>query len=249
MIDKSWAIKEWTGNSGIGGPERAANALRHHPGFVWLDSALAHPVRGRWSILAANPRWTLEARGSRLRHRSASGTVQSEGDPIAVAAQLIEAEQKKFPIHHSATNSPNLPFAGGTIGYFGFELARHIESLPATTIDDVGAADLVIGWYDAALVWDRLNQNGWLSGTTNAIADLSELLAGTKAESELAPIPGEVHRSHGGPTQFESNMARSEYLERIEAARRYIEAGDIYQVNLSQRFSAPLAISGFKAYM
>ena len=175
--------------------------------------------------------------------------MQSEGDPIAVAAQLIEAEQKKSPIHPSATNSPNLPFAGGTIGYFGFELARHIESLPATTIDDVGAADLVIGWYDAALVWDRLNQKGWLSGTTNAIADLSELLAGTKAESELAPIPGEVHRSHGGPTQFESNMARSEYLERIEAARRYIEAGDIYQVNLSQRFSAPLAISGFEAYM
>ena len=102
------------------------------------------------------------------------------GDPIAVAAQLIEAEQKKFPIRPSATNSPNLPFAGGAIGYFGFELARHIESLPATTIDDVGAADLVIGWYDAALVWDRLNQKGWLSGTTNAIADLSELLAGTK---------------------------------------------------------------------
>ncbi|MYB16676.1 MAG: aminodeoxychorismate synthase component I [Chloroflexi bacterium] len=249
LTDRSWAIKEWTGNSGINGPERAANALRHHPGFVWLDSALAHPVRGRWSILAANPRWTLDARGSQLRFTSAERTWRSEADPIAVAAQLIESEQEGFLARHSATNSPNLPFAGGAIGYLGFELARHIESLPATTIDDVGAADLVIGWYDAALVWDRLNQKGWLSGTPAGVAELSMRLAGTDAERNLASPPGGDHGSPRGPTRFESNMERSEYLERIEAARHYIEAGDIYQVNLSQRFSAPLAISGFDAYL
>ena len=249
MIDRNWVIKEWSGESGNGGPERAANALRHHPGFVWLDSALAHPERGRWSILAANPRWTLDAKGSRLRLWDGAGTEQSEGDPIAVASQLIETEQKRFPARPSTMHSPDLPIAGGAIGYFGFELARHIESLPATTIDDVGASDLVIGWYDAALVWDRLNQRGWLSGTPDAVAELSKRLAGTNVESDYASIQRDTHRSPGGPTRFESNMARSEYLERIEAARRYIEAGDIYQVNLSQRFSAPLAISGFEAYL
>lgn len=242
-------IRECSGESGIGGPERAAKALRHHPGFVWLDSALAHPERGRWSILAANPRWTLDAKGSRLRHRSAAGIVRSAGDPIAVAAQLIEAEQTGFPARPVTTHPPDLPFAGGAIGYLGFELARHIEALPATTIDDVGASDLVIGWYDAALVWDRLNKKGWLSGTPGAVAELSKRLAGTNVERELAPQPGGKHGSPSGPTRFESNMARSEYLERIETARRYIEAGDIYQVNLSQRFSAPLAISGFEAYL
>ena len=249
LIDRGWEIKEWSGGSGIGGPERAANALRHHPGFVWLDSAMTHPARGRWSILAAAPRWTLSAKGSRLRLNSAEGGTQSEGDPIAVATQLIEAEQMGFPARPASRHTPNLPFAGGAIGYFGFELARHIESLPATTIDDVGAADLVISWYDAALVLDRLNQKGWLGGTPEAIAELSERLAGTSVWSNCASELGNNQRSRSGPTRFESNMERSEYFEQIAAARRYIEAGDIYQVNLSQRFCAPMTISGFEAYL
>ena len=97
----------------------------------------------------------------------------------------------------------------------------------------------MIGWYDAALVWDRLNQRGWLSGTPNAVAELSKHLTGTNVESDYASIQRDAHRSPGGPTQFESNMARSEYLERIEAARRYIEAGDIYQVNSRNAFPPP----------
>lgn len=179
---------------------------------------------------------------------TASGAELQDGDPIAVAAQRIEAEQKAFAVPSSSPCSPDLPFRGGAIGYFGFELARHIESLPATTIDDVGVPDLVIGWYDAALVWDRLNQRGWLCGTPDALAALSKQLECASGGSGFELGQRGLDRNLGGPTQFESNMTRSEYLEKIATARRYIAAGDIYQVNLSHRLSAPLAISGFEAY-
>ena len=245
MRQRGWTIEAWTPPPEGDAPERAAMALRRLPGLAWLDSALPHPQRGRWSILAAQPRWTLSARGRRIRRSSAGGVEDFEGDPIAVVAQAIEAGQREWEAAAPASAATAwLPFAGGAIGYLGFELARHIERLPATTIDDVGAPDLALGWYDAALVWDGIEQRGWLSGSPEAVAALRrqlECIEDAGAPAECEPAPRRLVR-------FEPNMERHEYLERAEAARRYIAAGDIYQVNLSQRFCAPLPIPGFEAY-
>ena len=252
MRQRGWTIEAWTPPPGGDAPERAALALRRLPGLAWLDSALPHPQRGRWSILAARPRWMLSARGRRLRRTSAGGVEEFEGDPIAVAARAIEAEQRAW---ESATGtspaSASLPFAGGAIGYLGFELARHIERLPATTFDDVGAPDLALGWYDAAVLWDGIAQRGSLSGTPEGVAALRADLARIEDAGWMADVAGaEAHAplAAGQLARFEPNMERGEYLERAEAARRYIAAGDIYQVNLSQRFCAPLPVPGFEAY-
>ena len=250
MRQRGWTIEAWT-PPGVDAPERAALALRSLPGLAWLDSALPHPRRGRWSILAARPRWTLSARGRRLRRASADGVEEFEGDPIAVAARAIEAEQRAW--EGSSLPPASLPFAGGAIGYLGFELARHIERLPATTIDDVGAPDLALGWYDAALAWDGVEQRGWLAGAPQAVAALRRELACIEDAGSVADVTGvgALMPLAGGPgrlARLEPNMERGDYLERAEAARRYIAAGDIYQVNLSQRFCAPLPVPGFEAY-
>ena len=245
MRQRGWTIEAWTPPPEGDAPERAAMALRRLPGLAWLDSALPHRQRGRWSILAAQPRWTLSARGRRIRRSSADGVEDFEGDPIAVVAQAIEAGQREWEAAAPASAATAwLPFAGGAIGYLGFELARHIERLPATTLDDVGAPDLALGWYDAALAWDGIEQRGWLSGEPEAVAALRrqlECIEDAGAPAECEPAPRRLVR-------FEPNMERHEYLERAEAARRYIAAGDIYQVNLSQRFCAPLPMPGIEAY-
>ena len=114
MRQQGWTIEAWT-PPGVDATERAATALRQLPGLAWLDSALPHPQRGRWSILAALPRWTLSARGRRVRRASAGGVDEFEGDPIAVAAEAIEAEQRAWEAAGHACAS--LPFAGGAIGY------------------------------------------------------------------------------------------------------------------------------------
>ncbi len=132
------------------GPAEAAARLRGRPHLVWLDSALARPRTGRWSIVASDPRWVMTARGSDIEIKDARGIRHIEGDPLACFAALVEAEPR---VDLDAAHV-GLPFAGGAIGYLGFELGRFVERLPATTVDDVGAPDLAIGWYDAALVWD-----------------------------------------------------------------------------------------------
>ena len=222
------------------GPTEAAARLRDRPRLAWLDSALSGPRHGRWSIVASDPRWTLTARGRQLRLASVGGARTFDADPVAALAAAVEAEPS--PADDAASD---LPFVGGAIGYLGFELARHIERLPATTRDDVGAPDLAVGWYDAALVWDGLADEGWLVGAPAAVAHLRARLSRSAPSASGAAPAARLASSSG----LRCNFERAGYLAAAERARRYIEAGDIYQVCLSQRFSVRPSAAGFDLYM
>lgn len=227
----------------------AALALQRLPHFVWLDSALAHSRHGRWSILAARPRWTLVAHGRQLRYVSESGISEFTGDPIAIAASVIESEQCSLVNSSDSHKALGLPFVGGAIGYFGFELARYIEKLPATTVDDVGAPDLALAWYDAALIWDSRDRCGWLAGRPEAIAILRDDLAGAPQVLPADMQQLGLQRLDSSDQKFlEPNIVHTDYLKRVELAREYITAGDVYQVNLSQRFCVALPDSGIEVY-
>ena len=225
-------VEPWAGAS----PEAAAWHLRAVPGLVWLDSSLQGGRLGRWSIVACAPRWTLTARGRRLTRVEAGSAGAWDGDPVAALASAIEAE----PVVAAPEGHADLPFVGGAIGYLGFELGRHIERLPATTVDDIGAADLAVGWYDAALLWDGEADRGVLVGTPEAVQELRAHLDGA---GSLPPRRELVAR-----TPLRSNFTRAEYLEAVRRALAYIAAGDIYQVNLSQRFSVRVHASGLDLY-
>jgi len=240
-----WIAEPWSAAQAGQGLTIAlvAGVLRQAAGLAWLDSALTHAAYGRWSILAAAPRWTLTARDGRIERTAGDHVDVTYGDPIAAIAAAVEAEQRLSGLADGlpAGAPPELPFCGGAIGYLGFELSRWIERLPATTADDVGAPDLAVGWYDAALVWDHGNGRGWLAGREDAVATLRTQLALPLPEQSCAAPPAEA-------PQLCANFTRRDYLAAVERARRYIEAGDIYQVNLSQRFSVPVTEDGFALY-
>lgn len=220
------------------GPAEAAARLEGRAGLVWLDSALAMPELGRWSIVACEPRWTLIARGASVTRVEAGSARETIGDPISEFARAIEAEP-----HLDAPDE--LPFAGGAIGYLGYELGRFVERLPATTRDDVGAPDLAMGWYDAALVWDGVAEAGWLVGRPEAVCALRDrLTSNADFEADRRWCAPDARQA----CEPRANFTRPQYLDAVARARAYIEAGDIYQVNLSQRFSMPAHASGFALY-
>jgi para-aminobenzoate synthetase component I len=233
MSERNVVVEPWQ----AGTPEAAAARLREARGLVWLDSALRAPRTGRWSVVACEPRWTLTSRGRLVTLASADGVRTWQADPLAALTAAIEAEG--WP---GAGISPSaLPFVGGAIGYLGFELGRHVERLPATTIDDVGAPELAVAWYDAALLWDGYAEQGWLAGTPHAVDDLHKRI------SRGATI-GPVRDSWAPRAVLQSNFSRERYSAAVERALRYIEAGDIYQVNLSQRFATRVREEGFDLY-
>jgi para-aminobenzoate synthetase component 1 len=177
----------------------------------------------------------MTARGSEVTFEDAHGVRREYGDPLALFAAAVDAERQEV----SAAEAGGLPFLGGAIGYLGFELGRFVERLPATTVDDVGAPDLAIGWYDAALVWDGEAGVGWLAGAPEVYALRERLERGSTSDT-----------CEGGRTACElsGNFTRADYLSAVARAREYIAAGDIYQVNLSQRFSAPMREPGLELY-
>ena len=188
--------------------------------------------------MASDPRWTLTAKGRATC--LAGDTPEAEGaDPLAALARAIEAEPRV-----SSARTPegaSLPFAGGAIGLLGFEAARYVERLPATTVDDAGAPDLAWGWYDAALCWDGNAGQGWLVGVPSAVAAL-------RARLSAPAEPPRRARALRHDRQPASNFARADYLDAVERAREYIAAGDIYQVNLSQRFTVDVEEDGLDLY-
>jgi len=162
-------------------------------------------------------------------------------DPLAALAAAVKAEPSVSRV--VAPDGTSLPFAGGAIGILGFEAGRYIERLPVSTADDARAPDLAWGWYDAALCWDGHAGRGWLVGRPPAIEALRHrLCAPSTDEARRRRLPS---RSQG---VLESNFTKGDYIEAVERARTYIAAGDIYQVNLSQRFTVEVEADGLDLY-
>ncbi|MGZ8156396.1 MAG: aminodeoxychorismate synthase component I [Burkholderiales bacterium] len=211
-------------------------AIADWPWAVFLDSGLHHPGQSRYDILAAQPYLRVVTRGA-LTEVNGEGIELTRDDPFELLRKLLEPDP--------ACRSP-LPFCGGAIGYFGYDLARRLERLPSGACDAERIPDMAIGIYDWALVVDHLERRTWLVGQ------------GRDAETDLkwdglvrmfsAP-PGERARAPFRVTSpVVSNLTRNGYANAFERIKRYIDAGDCYQVNLAQRFSASAVGDPWLAY-
>ena len=134
-------------------------------------------------------------------------------------------------------------FVGGWIGYFSYELGRHIERLPQTTEDDLKMPLIRLCFYDRVICYDHIEGGFWLIALelvdkkqkpSEKLAELEKLLA----ESERISIkrPGQGDLDNIDFSQIRCNMDKDYYLRTVEKIKRYIYDGDVYQINFSQRF-------------
>lgn len=210
-------------------------ALAHLPGAVFLDSGGLGGGRGRYDIYAAHPYLTLTTRGRSTEIRSRRGTRVSESGPFELLKEALAP---------AAAPDPGLPFAGGAIGYFAYDLARRLERLPSLAKADLDLPDLSVGLYDWAVVVDHEERRSHLvfagrdeQGPEDRDRIRALVLAGLPPRRPFRVLSEAV-----------SNLGRDEYRRRFERIKRYIRDGDCYQVNLAQRFSAPAEGDAFDAY-
>lgn len=192
-----------------------AGRLLRRPWAQWLDSA----GRGRYDILVAAPVATLVSRGQE--------TVICRGGQCEVSQEPpFELLRRELAHHQPLVDVP--PFAGGAVGYFGYDLARRYMSLPAQALDDSALPEMAVGIYDWAIVVDHQARRCWLSGDAAAEETLHRLIA--------AAPSGDTFRVSGPVT---SNIDRGGYTAAIARIQAYLREGDCYQVNFAQRFCAP----------
>jgi para-aminobenzoate synthetase component 1 len=211
-------------------------ALADRPWAVFLDSCRPQAEGGRYDILAADPYLTLATRGAVTRIHSQAGVSLSPQDPFALLRDALG--ERSAPV-------AGLPFAGGAIGWLGYDLGRRIERLPVLARDAENMPDMAVGLYDWAVVVDHGERRCWLVGAgrdPRTLARWPELL---RTFAEPAPMRTRAFRLR---SPVRSNLTRARYAAAFARIQAYIRAGDCYQVNFAQRFAARAAGDAWSAY-
>jgi para-aminobenzoate synthetase component 1 len=228
-------------------PVAAFAAVRGLPWSVFLDSARVDGRLGRWSYVAAEPYLTLVSKDGRI----VSGERSFTGDPLAA----LQRAMAHYRLDHDPALPP--PFQTGAVGWFGYDLAHHLERLPHPAADDLLFPDLALGFYDTVLAFDGIERRAWLmsSGLPELTPQASmhrrkaraDRFAGLLARAAAPTPPPEVR----GEVRIGSNFTRPAYEATVARVVEYILAGDIFQANLSQRFLAelPPGLDAFGLYL
>ncbi len=208
------------------------------PAFL-LESAERGQEVGRYSFIGVRPRhvvrWSLG---------------DDPADPYAfAAAEVARHQQAPWP------DMP--PFAGGAVGYFGYDLVRTVEPLGAPNPDPVGLPDMALMLSDVLLVFDHLKHTITVLVNVYSEAEdssLEEAYADAVATIQKARdlLAGPVPRPAPTPARprpvFASNMSREQFEANVARIVEYIHAGDAFQVVPSQRWSADIEIDPFSIY-
>ena len=211
-------------------------AIADEPWAVFLDSGRPHTSAGHLDILAARPFATLATRGAVTEIRRDGDVRRSRADPFQVLRE-----------HLAADGQPSgLPFAGGAIGFFAYDLARRLERLPVLARAGQVIPDMAVGLYDWAVVVDHAARQSWLVSAgrdERTHRDWDALVARFSV-----PRPANLRRPFRVAGQVTGNFDPASYLRAFDAIQDYIAAGDCYQVNLAQRFSVSAAGDAWLGY-
>ena len=202
--------------------ERYFSTLSHLPWAMLLHSGHADHPHNRFDILVADPVTTLVARATETVVQDGHATTRTLDDPMTVLHSALAAH-KIHPEYH-----PDLPFQGGALGLFGYDLGRRFESLPTIAERDITLPDMAVGIYDWALIVDHQLQTVSLLSHTDVEARLKWLDAQQPPTREPFTLT----------SAWQSNMSRAQYGEKFRQVLGYLHSGDCYQVNLAQRFKA-----------
>lgn len=202
--------------------EHYFSPLKDLPWAMLLHSGHADHPYSRFDIVVADPLSTLVTKGEQTTLRDAGGERHSAADPLQLLRETLDNAR--------LTPSPceALPFQGGALGLFGYDLGRRFETLPDCAVADIGLADMAVGIYDWALIVDHHLQRVTLLSHRCPQARLVWL------ESQQAS-PSRAFRLTRG---WRANMTRQQYGEKFRQVQAFLHSGDCYQVNLAQRFQA-----------
>jgi anthranilate synthase component I len=205
------------------------------PAFL-LESAERGQAVGRWSFIGFRPRKVLR------------WSLGDPGDPYALADAEV-ADHALAPVEGLP------PFAGGAVGFFGYDLVRTVEPLGEPNPDVMGLPDMALMLTDVLVAFDHLKHtltvlalveagadvDAGYARAVEAIADVRRRLAG--------PVPRPAERP--GPRampEFTPNMPREAFEAMVTRIIKYVHAGDAFQVVPSQRWTAEVPCEAFSIY-
>jgi len=224
--------------------------IKDRPYSFFLDSGMDPQRLGRYSFLGSEPFLVMSSRGSEITLVRGREHEVQHGNPFDTVSELLELYKLDY------WPAP-VPFVGGAVGYFSYDLCHFVEHLPSTAIDDLKLPECYFAFYDVIFAFDHLEGRAYLVAT--GFPELEERQRLKRARMRLEEMKNWLYPSHSVivvsriPEQnkeitLKSNFTPEEYMKAVNKVREYIAAGDVFQVNLSQRFEADLKIPPYELY-
>jgi len=210
------------------------SSIADRPWSIFLDSGYPYINQGRYDIIAADPVCTLVTHGDTTEITRNNLTIKSRANPFdLVKEQLVPG----------FISDDDCPFNSGAIGYFSYDLARRLETLPIIAKDAEHIADMAVGIYQWAVIVDHQQQKSVLVGHDCDEQQLRALVA------QFSQLPKQQkHNAFKVVSAINSNMDKAAYTEAFNQIKLYLKEGDCYQVNLTQRFVAECEGDPWTAY-
>jgi para-aminobenzoate synthetase component 1 len=207
------------------------------PWAVYLDSGQPDSQFGHYDIMVADPFIRLVTNGEQTEIFDSKGLKVSSQDPF----NLLKATLAGYQL-----NKTELPFEGGAIGYFAYDLARQVETLPNQSVDSERIPQMMVGVYDWVIVVDHRLAKAWL--VSHMFDQATEALWPELCALFDKPSLSEGESTFEVTSALSSNMDYKAYTQAFDKVKQYIYEGDCYQVNLAQRFSAQARGDAWVAY-
>lgn len=212
--------------------------IADRPWSVFLDSCTAFGTNGRYDILAAEPAVTLVTRGDATVISTQYQQERSHDDPLLILGEWLS--------HFETASDNSLPFCGGAIGYFSYDLSSRLSGTVTMAKDELELPEMAVALYGWAVVVDHHEKRSVLVGQT-AIPGINNHWAGLVDLFSSGTGSGSSG-SFEARGAIRSNMDEVQYRNAFNRINHYLTEGDCYQVNLAQRFSCGVAGAPLEGY-
>lgn len=230
-------------------PVDVFESLRFRNMPILLDSSSEGDPQSQFSFIVFDPFIVVQAKNKKVEiTRSGQKSETINKDPFIVMRELLQEYEIGY-------QEAPFPFIGGAVGYLGYDLKDYIEDIASCAHDDYNMSDLLWGFYDSVIVFEHRSGCFYLSccdfGSNGQHDDnrdiesrldlLKEIITKSENMSHMPMKNDEppICRKSRENNDVNWNYTKESYLSTIQKAIDYIYEGDIFQVNLSQRFSMP----------
>ncbi|AGK97714.1 aminodeoxychorismate synthase component I [Clostridium pasteurianum] len=202
---------------------------------TFLDSGIDHNNLGRYSFIGINVFSSFKYEDNKC---FIDGKVVDTDEPF----EAIKRIMKNYKIN----NNTRLPYIGGAMGYFSYDLGRILENIPKMASNNMKIPEVYLYFYDNAIIKDNLENKIYIT----ALGILKDSKESIKHIKERISRGNKITYTYleGKENKFEANFTKEDYLASIDKLREYIENGDVYIANLTQSFSCETNKSPYAVY-
>jgi para-aminobenzoate synthetase component 1 len=176
-----------------------------------------------------------------IHHTKTNKNVTSNEDPLS----LLEKVQQQV-LGKLVSSEQELPFLGGALGYFAYDLGRRFEKLPEQAEQDINLPEMAVGIYAQAIIFDHKRKQYFLICQEEKRLELTlfiEMIIHKKQSKT------QEQENFALTSSWQSNMDKANYIEKFKQVQQFLSSGDCYQINLAQRFSADYQGDELQAYI